>query len=353
MPIRRIKDNSIVTTFTTEADFLLAASVTYTCKIPGLTQAGIPGMIPLTPTLDAELITTGKVYSLPQLASTPSGVPTPALITRSAEVLKPFQTLNILDLGLEKKPKQCHLLEFGMEPSQSIVNNAFINARCLFFKGVDAAKNYTPKSGTLILAESTPSGTTTANAALNALGYNCEGMFSSSFKEAPLSIKEQTISSALLHVNDAMSNLEKLSCVGDNMLIFCAGFILEASQRYSVILAGGTQMAALLLIAQKLSGDFHMHYNSDNLALCTTAWVAKDQNSNILGLLDQLNKPTEAYYADFNFSQSGLSVLQRYDEGEAKEGVGAGAALAYLFANGFSQKEIIQTIEDVMQGMLG
>ena len=36
------------------ADFLLAASVTKTCEIPGITQAGIPGMIPLTPTLDAE-----------------------------------------------------------------------------------------------------------------------------------------------------------------------------------------------------------------------------------------------------------------------------------------------------------
>jgi uncharacterized protein (TIGR00303 family) len=352
MPIRTIKGDTPVTHFPKEADFLLAASVTYTCKIDHLTQAGIPGMIPLTPTLDAELITTGTVHSLPQLATTPTGVPTPALITRAAEVLKPFHSLGILDLGLEKSPQQCHCLKFGIEPSHSIVNNAFINARCLFFKGVDAARQYTPKSGTLILAESTPSGTTTANAALKALGYQCDGMFSSSFKAAPHSIKEQTIQRALLHVNAHMGSLEKLGCVGDNMLIFCAGFILEASQRYRVIVAGGTQMAALLLIAQKLSSELHMHYNSENLALCTTAWVAKESTSDILGLLNQLNKPTEAYYADFNFNESCTPILHSYDEGEAKEGVGAGAALAYLFANGFSQKEITKSVETVMQSML-
>ena len=47
-----------------KADFLLAASVTKTCEIEGITQAGIAGMIPLTPTLDAEYITNAKVFSL-------------------------------------------------------------------------------------------------------------------------------------------------------------------------------------------------------------------------------------------------------------------------------------------------
>ncbi len=48
-----------------KADFLLGASVTRTCEIEGITQAGIPGKIPLTPTLDAEFITNEQVFSMP------------------------------------------------------------------------------------------------------------------------------------------------------------------------------------------------------------------------------------------------------------------------------------------------
>ncbi len=352
MPICRIKDDTPISNFATEADFLLAASVTYTCKIEGITQAGIAGMIPLTPALDAELITTGHVYSLPQLASTPKGVPTPALLTRAAQVLKPFSSLKILDLGLENSPEHCEVLRFGISPSNSITSHAQINSRCIFFKGIDAAKEYTPKSGTLILGESTPSGTTTANAAVKALGFNCEGMFSSSFKDAPTSIKEQTVAKSLLHINSNMDSFSKLSDTADNMLIFCAGFILEASKSYKVILAGGTQMAAVLLIAQKLAIESSMDFNAENLTLCTTAWVAKDNNSNILGLLNQLPTPIESYYADFHFTHANIPVLKSYDEGEAKEGVGAGAAIAYMFANGFSEQEITNSVENIMQSML-
>lgn len=87
-----------------KADFLLAASVTNTCKVKGITQAGIPGMIPLTPTLDAEFITNEKVYSLGELAETPTGIPSPALITRAIHNISPFSTIEILDLGFQIEP---------------------------------------------------------------------------------------------------------------------------------------------------------------------------------------------------------------------------------------------------------
>ncbi len=352
MPIRRINDNILVTDFATDADFLLAASVTYTCKIKGITQAGIPGMIPLTPVLDAELIATGRVFSLPQLASTPKGVPTPALLTRAAQQLKPFRSLNILNLGLERIPQNCSVLHYDMTPSNNIANHAQINSRCIFFKGIDAAKAYTPKSGTLILAESTPAGTTTAYAAVKALNYDCEGMFASSFKNIPNTIKKQAVEESLLHVNYSMDSFTKLSVTADNMLIFCAGFILEASRHYNIILAGGTQMAAVLLIAQKLASELCIIFNVDNLALCTTAWVAKDKTSNIQALLSQLLYPVEAYYSDFHFTHANISVLKSYDDGEAKEGVGAGAAIAYMFANGYDEKTITNTVETIMGSML-
>ena len=111
-------------------------------------------------------------------------------------------------------------------------------------------------------------------------------------------------------------------------------------------------MAAVLLIAQKLASDLEIEFNSSNLTLCTTAWVAKDSSSNIQALLNQLANPVEAYYADFHFTHANIPVLKSYDEGEAKEGVGAGAAIAYLFANGFDEKTITQTVEEIMESML-
>ena len=44
-----------------KATFMLALSNTKTADIDGITQAGIPGQIYLTPTLDSEFLTTGEV----------------------------------------------------------------------------------------------------------------------------------------------------------------------------------------------------------------------------------------------------------------------------------------------------
>ncbi len=349
MPIRRINDHTEVTDFPTEADFLLAASVTYTCTIEGITQTGIPGMAPLTPTLDAEFITAGSLFSLPKMTAIPKKSPSPALLTRAAQQLKPFHTLKILNLGLECLPKYCGILDFDIAPSASIVSNTPLDAHMLFSKGRAAARRYTPQSGTLILGESTPSGTTTACAALKALEYPCDGMFSSSFKAVPECIKSRSIHAALQHLKHSMNNFEKLSVTADNMLLFCAGFLIEASQRYKIILAGGTQMIAVLLIAQTLAPELHLACCHDNITLCTTAWIAEDRNSNIRALLHLLPHPIKAYYSDFHFSHANLSILRQYDGGENKEGVGAGAALAYLFANGFDDKTITYTVEALMK----
>ena len=84
-----------------KATFMLALSNTKTAEIDGITQAGIPGQIYLTPTLDSEFITTGEVRSLDNIAETPKGVPTPALITRAVHLLNPFSNIELINLGLE------------------------------------------------------------------------------------------------------------------------------------------------------------------------------------------------------------------------------------------------------------
>ena len=58
-----------------KATFLLALSNTDTANIEGITQAGIPGKIYLTPTLDSEFVATGQVRSLDNIPETSNGVP--------------------------------------------------------------------------------------------------------------------------------------------------------------------------------------------------------------------------------------------------------------------------------------
>ncbi|MBC8237489.1 MAG: TIGR00303 family protein [Helicobacteraceae bacterium] len=334
-----------------KADFLLAASVTKTCEIKGITQAGIPGKIPLTPTLDAEFITTQKLFSMPELAETPNGVPTPALITRAVHNVNPFSTIEILNLGLIVTPEQTRLHNFDIAPSNSIVEGANINAKEIFRKGMTFGKEYELKGSYLILGESTPSGTTTATASALALGYDCANDFSSSFLDSPDSIKRATVNAALSLINDDMDNFEKLSLLSDNMLIFCAGFLLEATRRFHVVLAGGTQMAACLLIADSLKEDVLMRLKSENITLATTGWVVNDKRSDIKHILSLLSYIPHAIYTDFSFANAEIAVLKKYDDGEAKEGVGAGACLAYAKANNLTNEAVLNEIELIMYSM--
>jgi len=331
-----------------KADFLLAASVTKTCEIDGITQAGIPGKIPLTPTLDAEFISDEKVYSMPELAETPTGVPTPALITRAVHNLNAFSSIEILDLGLEVHPQNCIVHDFGIKASESIASGANIDAKDIILKGMAFGRSYELKGSYLILGESTPSGTTTATASALALGYDLKDSFSSSFLNVPNSIREKTINEALNLITEDMSNLERLSHTCDNMLLFCAGFLLEASRRFHVVLAGGTQMAACLLIADAIREDVLMRVKSDNITLATTLWVANDENSDIANILSQLSYQAHAIYTTFSFQNAEIPVLKKYDEGEAKEGVGAGACLAYASKNKINNDQILQNIEYMM-----
>lgn len=331
-----------------KATYLLALSNAKTYEIEGITQAGIPKKLHLTPTLDSEFVCTGEVRSLDNIAETPKGVPTPALITRAVHLLHPFSTIELLNLGLEVAPKLEYFKqhEFDLKPSENIVEGANINALEVFQKALEFGKDYETEDDYIILAESVPSGTTTAQAVAQTLGYEVDGLFSSSFKDSPNDIKKQTIEKALKNVDDNMDIFAQLGWVADNMLIFNAGFLLGlASKQTKVILAGGTQMAAVLLVVNSIVTMMEGVFESKNIALCTTQWVLEDDNSDIKTLLGLLNFKVNAYACDFDFSTTSHPALKLYDEGEAKEGVGAGASLCYALINGIKKDDIINQIE--------
>ena len=334
-----------------KATFMLALSNTKTANIEGITQAGIPGMIHLTPTLDSEFVCTGEVRSLENIAETPKGVPTPALITRGVHLLAPYGRVELLDLGLEVKPKVDYfrLHSFGVEPSENIAKGAKIDAEALFQKGVEFGKSYECKDEYIILGESVPSGTTTAMATAIGLKYKADYAFSSSFKNVPNNIREKTLKLALSNLEEKDDIFAVLSKLSDNMLIFNAGFIVGLNNRIPLVLAGGTQMACVLLIVNRMLQLMGGTISTTNLALCTTKWVAKDENSDIEALLELLKFPINAYYSNFDFSLSSHPALKLYDQGEAKEGVGAGGALMYGILNGLTKEQITQKVEDFLR----
>jgi len=333
------------------ATFILALSNTDTAKIEGITQAGIPGLIHLTPTLDSEFLCSGEVRSLDNIAETPKGVPTPALITRAVHLLHPYNNIELLNLGLEVSPQLEYFTthNFDINTSGSIDTGASIDAQTIFQKALEFGQSYESKNDYIILAESVPSGTTTATATALGLGYDCKNLFSSSFKNVPNSIREITINNALKNISKDDDIFTILSKVSDNMLIFNAGFILGLNNKIPLILAGGTQMACVLLIVNKILEMMGAEFDTSNLSLCTTKWVAEDSNSDIKSILEMLNFSINSYYVDFDFSLTNHPALKLYDEGEAKEGVGAGGALAYGVLNGLNKQQITTKVEEFLQ----
>jgi len=333
-----------------KATFILALSNTKTANIPGITQAGIPGKLHLTPTLDAEFLCTGQVFSLGEIAETPKGVPTPALMTRAVHTLSPYNHIELLNLGLEISPKVegFKIHDFQINPSENIAKGADIEAKEVFEKALAFGRTYACQDDYIILGESVPSGTTTAMATALGLKYDAQDYFSSSFKEVPSNIRETTLKLALSNLDTYDGIFEVLSKISDNMLIFNAGFIIGLNNRVKIVLAGGTQMACVLLIVNKMVGVITKRIETTNLALCTTKWVAQDKNSDIKALLELVDFEINAYYSDFDFSNSNHPALKLYDQGEAKEGVGAGGALMYGFLNGLSQEEITQQVESFL-----
>jgi len=132
------------------------------------------------------------------------------------------------------------------------------------------------------------------------------------------------------------------------MLIFTAGFILGLNNKIPLVLAGGTQMACSLLIVNKILEEMGGEFETSNLSLTTTKWVANDTNSDIKAILEMLSFPINSYYVDFDFALSTHPALKLYDEGEAKEGVGAGGALFYGVLNGLNKQQITTKVEEFL-----
>jgi uncharacterized protein (TIGR00303 family) len=305
--------------------FICTIATTETGKISGISAAGkYPEFTDYTPPADAELLLLGKCKSIAGVPVTPDGIPTPALITMSALQLADISVL-IASAGLKVKPL-IPFLDLGGNPGRDIRSgNAVDNVEEVISRAKIAGVNAAKIADYLVIGESIPGGTTTALGVLSALGIEAEGKVSSSMPENPHGLKAKTVRMGLAAAGESFGSLSNnpvkaISCVGDPMMAAFSGVVIGAASQVPVLMAGGTQMSAVLALVNALNPEVLC-----NVAVGTTRWVTNDKSSDLRGIITQFcDVPILA--ADLDFSSSRFSGLQAYETGIVKEGVGAGGA---------------------------
>lgn len=305
--------------------FIATIGTTETGKIPGLSAAGAnPDFTDFTPPADAELLLLGRCKSIQGVPITPDGIPTPALVTTSALHLADIPVL-IVNGGVKVKP-QVPYVDLGGNSGRDIrTGDSVDNVEEVIERAKVLGEQLAKASDYLVIGESIPGGTTTALGVLSALGVNAEGKVSSTLPENPHGLKVDVVRAGLKTAGEKFGSLannpvKAVSCVGDPMMPALAGLVIGGSRQAPVLMAGGTQMTAVLAVINALEPKALC-----NVAIGTTRWVAKDKSSDICGIIKQFcDVPVIA--ADLDFGPSKYPGLRIYETGLVKEGVGAGGA---------------------------
>ena len=315
--------------------FAVVIGNTETAKIPGVSAAGaVPEITDFTPAADVELLHYGRCKCIDGVPVTPTGVPTPGIITMSALQLAPMP-LFAVNGGVNVRP---HTPYFEMEgtPGQDIRGGkALKDPRRVFENAVLLGRQLARKNEYLVIGESIAGGTTTALAALMAMGYDGQGKVSSSMIENPHSLKERIALEGLANSpfsreEMASDPLKAVQAVGDPMMPAAAGVAAGAAESIPVIMAGGTQMAAVMAVVKGLSPS-----SLDNMALGTTKWIVNDRSSDVRSIVRQIGG-VPILAADLDFGPSVHEGLNVFEKGLVKEGVGAGgiSVAAFLSSQG-------------------
>ena len=122
-----------------------------------------------------------------------------------------------------------------------------------------------------------------------------------------------------------------------------------------VILSGGSQMIAVVLLVLEFLDIKHKDGFIEDVFIATTGWLVKDNS-----LKDLLNLINEKYNVNLlglasplNFKSSIYKELKDYELGHVKEGVGAGGISILAFLNGFKNKEIVSLCQQNLEIMKG
>ena len=299
--------------------FSFVISYTETCEIPGITFAGADkDSIQYTPPADAEYLHYGYCKSIDKIPMTPDGKPTPGLLTKTALESASISHLTI-NAGSKISP-QLPFMDTGMTFGKNIsTEDAMTDSQVSHAVdyGRIVGRSMASLTDCLVIGESIPGGTTTALAVLKALGFDAK--VSSSIPNNPIELKNQIVNSALERI-DSEHPYSIVAKVGDPMIPFVAGMLSSASSVSNVMLAGGTQMAAVLAFASKIG------FNEENTSIGTTSYITDDKTANFTSLVKEI-ADIPAISVNPGLKNSQYPGLKAFSEGFAKEGVGAGGSI--------------------------
>ena len=299
--------------------FSFVISYTETSEIPGITFAGADkDSIQFTPPADAEYLHYGYCKTIDKIPMTPDGKPTPGLLTKTALESASISHLTI-NAGSKIAPQLPFIesgLPFGKNISTQDAMTDTIVSHAVEY-GQILGRSLASLTDCLMIGECIPGGTTTALALLKALDYDAK--VSSSIPDNPIELKNQIVTSALERI-DSEHPYSIVAKIGDPMIPFVAGMLSSASSVSNVMLAGGTQMAAVLAFASKIG------FNEENTAIGTTSYITNDKTANFKELVHDI-ADIPILSVDPGMKNSKFSGLKAFSEGFAKEGVGAGGSI--------------------------
>ena len=142
----------------------------------------------------------------------------------------------------------------------------------------------------ILIAESVPGGTTTAQAVMEALGLSVSNLVGSSLIKAPRELKRKVINKGLsnANLNKYSDSFDVISSVGDPFQAFAMGLLIGTRfANQPVVLSGGSQMLAVVLLALEFL-DYELKNDFINqVCLATTGWLLNDDS--LIELLDLIN----------------------------------------------------------------
>lgn len=327
--------------------FLVTIGTTETSKIPGLSGAGAtPELTEYTPAADAEFMVLGQVRCTDAAAETVvdgAAAPTPARLTKASLQLANIPFV-IIDAGSKIKP-DVEYVSFGKEYGRDIrTGKGILNPLEIFENGKELGAELSARHEMLIIGESIPAGTTTALGVLKALGYEANEKVSGSMPHNPHDLKSKVVDEGLENagiVPGEADAIQAIAAVGDPTLPAIAGLVLGSD--IPIILAGGTQMAAVCAILKSVQPNFDF----SRINLATTVFVAADETADLFGILDQIDDNITVNVVDPRFEESEHEGLKNYLTGFVKEGAGAGGAMFTALVLGSSVEKLRKKIEKV------
>lgn len=332
----------------TEPVFICVIGTTETSRIEGISGAGAtPDMTEYTPAADVELMVLGEVRCMEEIAQTVVGeaaAPTPAVLTKASLELARIPFV-IADAGCRIKPT-VETMVLGSDYGRDIrTGKGVLNPLEIYENARELGSKLGQLHDSLIIGESIAAGTTTALGVLKALGYDADGKVSGCMPTNPHDLKTSVVDEGLKNANlvsGEVDAFQAIGAVGDPILPAVAGLVI-ASENTPVILAGGTQMAAVCAIIKSIKPNFD--FSRVNLA--TTIYVAEDETANLIDLVRQIDEDITVHAVNPKFEESSDAGLRLYTEGFVKEGAGAGGAMLAALMRGASVSSLRENIENV------